>query len=79
LFISQTHEQNNYGAFLLSLLTPSLYIAATTFHHAMIPTTFLITLMAQREGIPFPAFVEALIMELMFEILREEGSACPDP
>jgi spore germination protein KA len=68
-----------YGAFLLSLLTPSLYIAATTFHPAMIPTTFLITLVAQREGIPFPAFVEALIMELMFEILREAGIRLPRP
>lgn len=33
--------------------------------------------MAQREGVPFPAFLEALIMEVVFEILREAGLRIP--
>ncbi len=33
--------------------------------------------MAQREGVPFPAFLEALIMEVVFEILREAGLRMP--
>lgn len=66
-----------YVAFFLALLTPSIYIAITTFHHEMIPTTLLISIAAQREGIPFPAFVEAFIMEFTFEILREAGLRMP--
>ncbi|UOQ50424.1 spore germination protein [Gracilibacillus caseinilyticus] len=65
-------------AFFLALLTPSLYVALTTFHQEMIPTTLLISLAAQREGIPFPAFVEALIMEVTFELLREAGIRLPN-
>lgn len=62
---------------MISLLGPSLYIAITTFHHEMLPPTLLISLYAQREGVPFPAFVEALIMEVAFEIIREAGLRMP--
>lgn len=65
--------------FNIALFMPSLYIAFTTFHQEMIPTPLLISLAAQREGVPFPAFVEALIMELTFEILREAGVRLPKP
>lgn len=61
----------------LALLTPSAYIAVTTFHQEMLPTLLLISLAAQREGVPFPAVVEAFLMEVTFEILREAGVRMP--
>ncbi|MDI2588910.1 spore germination protein [Psychrobacillus sp. NEAU-3TGS] len=66
-----------FFSFGIALLAPALFIAATTFHHEMIPTALLINLAAQREGVPFPAFIEALIMEITFEILREAGLRMP--
>jgi len=66
-----------YVSFLISLVGPSVYIAAITFHQEMIPTTLLISLAASREGVPFPAFVEALIMEVAFELMREAGIRMP--
>lgn len=66
-----------YLCFFLSLLMPSLYVAITTFHQEMIPTPLLISLAAQREGVPFPAVMEALLMEVTFEILREAGIRMP--
>ncbi|WP_066370050.1 spore germination protein [Neobacillus fumarioli] len=63
--------------FFITLLSPSLYVAITTYHQEMIPTELLISLAAQREGAPFPAFVEALIMEFTFEIIREAGIRMP--
>lgn len=66
-----------FFAFSISMLLPSLYIAITTFHQEMIPTTLLVSLAAQREGIPFPAFLEALLMEITFEVLREAGVRMP--
>lgn len=66
-----------YFCFAIALLTPSFYIAITTFHQEMIPTTLLVSLIGQREGIPFPAFLEAFIMEVTFEILREAGIRLP--
>jgi len=66
-----------YMSFIISMLLPSLYIAITTFHHEMLPTTLLIGLAAQREGVPFPALVEAFLMEITFEVLREAGVRMP--
>nr|WP_244226741.1 spore germination protein [Paenibacillus protaetiae] len=66
-----------YISLCICLLAPSVYIALTTFHQDMLPTQLLLSLAAQREGIPFPAFVEALIMEITFEILREAGIRMP--
>ena len=64
-------------AFLVTLLLPSLYVATITYHQEMIPTPLLLTIAAAREGIPFPAFLEALMMEVTFEILREAGLRMP--
>lgn len=63
--------------FFISLVGPAIYIAATTFHQEMIPTKLAVIIAAQRESVPFPAFVEALIMEITFEILREAGIRMP--
>ncbi|MDQ6420964.1 spore germination protein [Paenibacillus sp. LHD-117] len=60
-----------FVSFIIALLMPSLYVAVIGYHQEMIPTQLLLKLAAQREGVPFPAYLEAFIMELVFEILRE--------
>jgi len=64
-------------SFFTAVFVPSLYVAATTFHQELIPTQLLISLSAQREGVPLPVLVEVLIMEIMFEIIREAGLRMP--
>ena len=66
-----------YFSFMIALLLPSIYIAIVNYHHELVPTALLVSIMAQREGIPFPAVVEAFIMEITFEILREAGIRMP--
>ncbi|MBO8137250.1 MAG: spore germination protein [Desulfotomaculum sp.] len=68
-----------YLALSASLLLPSFYIAIVTFHQEMIPTQLLISVAASREGVPFPALVEAFLMEFTFEALREAGLRLPRP
>jgi hypothetical protein len=68
-----------YISFFITLFLPSMYIAILTFHQEMLPSTLALSLSASRQGIPFPAFVEALIMEVAFEILREAGLRLPRP
>lgn len=63
----------------IALFLPSLYVATTTFHPQLIPTNLLISIAAARDGVPFPAAVEALMMEFMFEGLREAGIRLPKP
>lgn len=66
-----------YVFLLVALLLPSVYVAILTYHQEMIPTTLLISVAKSREQIPFPALVEALIMEVAFEALREAGIRLP--
>lgn len=63
--------------FMISLIAPAAFVAVTTFHQEMVPTTLIVAIAAQREAVPFPAFVEALLMEITFEILREAGIRLP--
>ena len=66
-----------YFFLIVSLLLPSTYIAITTFHPEMIPSKLLVTVMSSREIVPFPALVEAFIMEVSFEALREAAIRIP--
>ncbi|PUA40814.1 hypothetical protein C8Z91_03010 [Paenibacillus elgii] len=61
----------------IALIIPSSYVAILTFHQEMIPTTLLLSVARSREEIPFPALVEALLMEVSFEALREAGVRLP--
>lgn len=63
----------------LSTLGSAFYIALTVFNPGMIPTQLLITIVSSRANIPFPAILEALLMELTFELLREANIRIPKP
>ncbi|MDF2722290.1 MAG: spore germination protein [Paenibacillus sp.] len=64
-------------SFLLAVFVPALYIAITSFHHSLLPPALLISLSAQREGVPFPSYIEAFSMMIIFEVLREAGLRMP--
>ncbi len=66
-----------YLAAFFAIVTPALYVATTTFHPGLIPTPLTLTIAAARQGIPFPALVEALVMEIILEILQEAGVRMP--
>ena len=66
-----------YLAFFIAVLTPSVYIAITTYNQELLPTDLLISFASQRESVPFPAFFEAIIMIFSFEILRESDLRIP--
>ncbi|RZT23582.1 spore germination protein [Fictibacillus sp. BK138] len=68
-----------YLAAFIALFGPSLYIAFSSFHQGLIPTKLAISIAASREGVPFPPLIEALIMEISIEILREAGLRLPKP
>jgi spore germination protein KA len=64
-------------AFEISIYLPAVYVALATFHPELLPTPLLITVAAAREGIPFPSVAEAILMVILFEILREAGLRMP--
>jgi len=68
-----------YLCFFITISAPAVYVALTTFHQELIPTPLLMTMAAAREGTPFPALIEVLLMSVVFEILREAGVRLPRP
>lgn len=66
-------------ALFISILLPATYVALATFHQEIIPTPLLITMIAASEGTPFPVFMAAIFMGIVFEILREAGVRLPRP
>lgn len=68
-----------YFAAFLTVFLPGLYVALVSFHPGMIPSKLAFSIAATREGVPFPAVIEALIMEATMELLREAGIRLPKP
>lgn len=68
-----------YFLVFLGLFLPSLYIALVSYHQGLIPSKLAISITSSREGVPFPTIIEALLMEITIEILREAGIRLPKP
>ena len=66
-------------SFIISILALPVYVALTTFHQELIPTQLLYTMAAAESGTPFASFIEALMMTVVFEILKEAGVRLPKP
>ncbi|MBQ3559534.1 MAG: spore germination protein [Agathobacter sp.] len=66
-----------YVAAFFALTLPGLYLAMTNFHTQILPTPLLMSFWQARQGVPFPAALEVLLMELSFELIREAGVRLP--
>lgn len=64
-------------ALFISIFLTPLYVAALTFHYEMIPMPLLEPLITSRSRVPFPPLMEALVMEVSIELLREAGARLP--
>ncbi len=64
--------------FILTLVVPGLYISIVAYHHEMLPTQLLLNVAAERSGVPLPASIEAFVMLIVFDILRETGVRMPN-
>lgn len=88
-FLTSPEDSNlkvNFGNFLrglrvlacfITLLLPGLYIAVTSFHQEILPTSLLYSILASRASVPFPIIAEILLMEFSFELIREAGLRVP--
>lgn len=64
-------------ALLFSLFIPALYVSIISFNPELIPTEFAVAVASGRAGVPYPAVVEILIMEVSMEVLREATLRLP--
>lgn len=64
-------------ALVFSLIFPSLYVAIISYNPELIPTEFAVAVAGGRAGVPFPAIIEVLVMEVTMEVLREATIRLP--
>ena len=68
-----------YASIFVIITLPSIYIALTSFHPELIPFNLIIPLAESRKEIPFPPLVEAFLLEILVEFMREMGVRVPQP
>jgi len=64
-------------ALLITSTLPATYVAITTFHQELLPPPLFLSFAAARQGVPIPVWLEAVLMESAFELLREAGVRMP--
>jgi spore germination protein KA len=65
-------------SFIITMLTPALYISVTSFNPEILPKELMNSIIMQRKNVPFPPYIEILLLTLVFEILRESDIRIPN-
>src|SRR5690625_7439850 len=63
----------------LPILVSATYVALANFHSELIPPSLLLEIAGSRDKVPFPLFLELVLMEFAFELIREAGIRTPNP
>ena len=66
-----------YGALLLGLLLPAVYIAMVMFHQQWLPPELLDTILNTQQPRPFTTAAEVLGLLVAYELLQESGIHLP--
>lgn len=64
--------------FFLTIFIPAIYIAIINYNQETIPPKLLTSFITQRQGVPFPAAIEAFFMLFICEMLRESDIRFPN-
>lgn len=62
----------------IAIYTPGIYVALVSYHVGILPSALVLSIAELRAQSPFPAFLEALVMELILEIFQEATARLPD-
>lgn len=77
-FYSSFMRVLKYGAFIVSVFLPGLFVAVGTFHQELIPSNLLFLIATNEATTPFNLTVEAVFVHLLYEIMREAGLRLPE-
>ncbi len=66
-----------FASFFFTMILPGFYIALVNYNMETIPTSLLVNFAAQNDGVPFPTIIEAIVMVIVCEILRESDLRFP--
>lgn len=66
-----------YIAMFFSVSLPALYISVINFRPEILPDNLIQVFVEARRNIPYPVFIEVILMEIAFELVREAGVRIP--
>lgn len=66
-------------SFIIAIGLPAFYIAVVGFHFEVIPDKLVIPVKSAINNIAYPPIVEALVMVVIIELIREAGIRLPSP
>ncbi len=66
-----------FASFFLTMMIPGVYIALVNYNMETIPTSLLVNFAMQNAEVPFPTIIEAIVMIIVCEILRESDLRFP--
>lgn len=75
--VSSAIRYMRFTSMFITLLLPAFFVSIINFHQEMIPTELTFSIIAAKEGVPFPMFVEVILMLAAFELLVEAGLRLP--
>ena len=76
-FYATLNRVLKYFAFIASIILPGFYVATGTFHQELIPTSLMFTIASAEATTPFSLMQEALMVLVLYEIMREAGIRLP--
>ncbi len=68
-----------YLAFLISVALPGFYVAFTSFAPQALANKLLFYIYSSQNATPLPLFVEAVVITVLLEIIKEAGLRLPSP
>lgn len=66
-----------YIAVFFAVSLPALYISVVNFRPEILPDNLIQVFSTARQNIPYPVFIEVVLMEVAFELIREAGVRIP--
>lgn len=66
-----------YAAFIISTILPGLYVAVTSYNPELFRVQLTLSIAGSRTGIPYPSYVEVVLMLFMVELLTEASIRLP--
>ncbi|PED05858.1 spore germination protein [Bacillus pseudomycoides] len=66
-------------AFMIALFLPASYVAFISFNFEVIPVELFLSIAESRTRVPFSPVMEALLMEMTLEMMREGALRLPTP
>ncbi len=66
-----------YFSFVISVILPGFYVAVGTYHQELLPSSLMYTIAAAEASTPFSLMQEAVMVLILYEIMREAGLRLP--